>query len=184
MKNLKLVQLLCVCFLITFSCTKDDDNKPIDPRLEYIGTYKISETEIRVINFAIDIDSTFTVDIDPTIKFELDNNLNDDELLVDMEEYIEDLYRAYFLAFGTILDDIDVDIDEDIIAQISGNDFEINNAEFEVRIVFEGAVTLLDNEMDIEGDFNGDSVTFDFEIEAETSTSQIDLTGESEGEKD
>lgn len=169
--------------LAVFSCSNNDD-QPTDPRLEFVGTYKISETEVRVVNFATDIDSTFTVDIDPKVKFELDNNLNNNELLVDMEEYIEDLYSASFLAFGTLPDDIDVDIDEDMIAQISGNYFEISNAEFEVRIVFEGVVTLLDNEIEVEGNFIGDTVKFDFEIEAESDSAQLDFTGESEGEKD
>lgn len=169
--------------LAVFSCSKDDD-QPTDPRLEFVGAYRVSETELRVVNTALDIDSTFTVDIDPRIRFELDNNLGDNELLVDMEEYIEDLYRAYFLAFGTTLDDVDVDFNEDIVAQIADNDFEIINAEFEVRVVNDGDIIILDNQMDVEGNFNEDILMFNFEIEVESGTSQLDLTGESEGEKD
>ncbi|MFD2822748.1 hypothetical protein ACFS5M_03645 [Lacinutrix iliipiscaria] len=186
MKHFKSIKIVCLCLLTVYSCSKDDDQSvPVDPRLEFVGSYRISET---VAQYS-DNEGTqpeVSIDLNPRINFEIDNSLNNDELLVDMEEFIEDLYRGLYLDIDVVLGVIDVDIDDDIIAQISGNDFEINNAEFEVTIALseEEEHFVLDNEMDVEGDFNGNALRFDFEIYFSSVAGQAVMEGDSEGDKD
>ncbi len=183
MKHLKIV---CICLLTVWSCSKDDDQPiPSDTRLEFVGSYRIFETVLQYSDSG-GSQPEVNIDLNPRIHFEIVDSLNEDELLVDMEEYIEDLYMGLYLDQGVILGVIDVDFDDDIIARISGNDFEINNAEFKVSIAIsaEDDHYIIDNEMDVDGEFNGDTIQFDFEIDLSYDTGQAVLEGDSEGEKD
>lgn len=182
MKNLKLLKLVCICILIVFSCSKDDDEQTIDPRLEFIGAYQISETETQIISGT----NPTQLNIGSKVRFNINNSLNENELSVDMKDYIEDFYREIYSYVGYTVTNVDVTIDNPIIAQVSGNTFEISNAEFEVviSILGEEEVSEIDNIMDVEGAFYGNTLIFDSEIDFTHDTASGHFDVESEGEKD
>lgn len=181
MKNLK---LLCI-YLLTVCSYKNDNDKPIDNRLKFVGSYKISETEMQYSEYTVTELPNIT-GINPRIKFKLDNSLNEDELLVDMNEYIQDLYTTYFLALGAALVSVDMNVEKNIIAHISEDKFEINNVEFKVTVtdLDEVGKFVINNKMDIKGVFNESSLKFDFKIDLMLDSGHGIFKGDSKGEKD
>lgn len=173
-----------MCVLTILSC-RSRDNMPIDPRQEFVGSYRISITEATLYEGEI-TESPFTTDVNSRIKFELNSTLNKNELIVNMEAYIKNLYTAYFMSLGAEDVSVNITINEDIIAQISENNFKINNTEFRVTVInLVGEVPyIIENKINAVGEMNKNSLQFNFNIEWSNNFGKGVLEGVSKGKKD
>lgn len=104
-----------------------------DERLAFIGDYKSELYEMRVAqvsNGTIVLDTTITVRNSSDIDIGLvDGSV--DEVALDIEEFLEDGLNIALIAFGssgTVL----LILDEDVIAQVSGNAFEFKNIDITI----------------------------------------------------
>ena len=174
--------LKCCLILLTVSFFGCKDNEDPDPRQAYLNTYKMDDFEVHL--FTNDgTDSTFVVSNNSEIDFEKDDDLDADELKIELEEFLEDAIteslRAYIPGVLTY-----ADFDDDLIVDVSGNEFDLDNSEFQLTISNSGSTDIFPSDVEGSGEISGEDIEFEFEIVIHVGVSTITMEGTIEGEKD
>ncbi len=167
--------------MVIFTGCKDDEAP--DPRMAFVGSYEMDDLDVN-LSTTDGTDTTYAISINSEIEFEIEAGLDADELKMDVEELLEDLISSSLQAFAPVI--VNLDLDDDAIVEISGNEFELDGYEFDVILSSGGGGTpaTYPCEANIEGEINGEEITLDFEITLFATAGSITIQGTIEGEKE
>lgn len=161
--------------LFFVSC--DDDDPSIDPREEVIGSYQLNN-----LTGSTFVDN-FVVQTPPQLEVKYDPSLDQDEIYMDVEPFAESILEELtFLQFNT-RDIIRAQIPKDEqLAKLKGTTFELEDVEF--ITIYTSAINdndILVCELDLSGEINGTTISFDFEMLAIGQNSSYYVEGSSSG---
>lgn len=156
MKNrLRLCAILSV--LLTAACSDEDP----DPRQAFAGAYEMNDFDV-LITIGVD-DSTIEVSTNPEIEIEFENGLRTDELKIELEEFVGDVINETLGALEGAVFTFDID-DDDSVVEISGNEFELDDVDFDLIYSDGGTTVKYPCEISGEGKLEGEELTLEFEI--------------------
>ena len=159
--------------VLVFSC-KDDDEP--DPRGAFAGTYDVDELDVTVRAGVEQVSENF--DVNAEIEFIINPDLDADEMEVDMDDFLEDMVRSLL----AVLDEdatVQIEVDEMVVAEISGDEFEIDGAEVTLTVQTDDGPSVYEMKVDVEGELKDGEL----EIEAETALLYYILEVETTAEK-
>jgi hypothetical protein len=150
--------------LLLMSCS---DDEPRDFRLSLEGEYEVDQLDNTVTPDGGSEIPVNDLDVDPDIILSLDASLEDDEMAIELEEFLEDLFEETNAELGNIVSaSVEFDDVDDLVTQVTTNSFELNDLGFEVELTMSGSPTLLRIcEMDISGEIMNNEMTFEFHID-------------------
>lgn len=158
------LKLFVILFALSFAGCKDNEDP--DPRQAFIGAYEMDDFDITVVSASVGVDTTFSLPHESEIEFETDDELDTDELKVELEDFLENVILeglSVFASPGTTVA-VSVDIDDTAIAEISGNEFELDDLSFTITVTSGGTPSVFNCEIKGQGELESDELTHEFEI--------------------
>ncbi|UII21706.1 hypothetical protein [Fulvivirga ligni] len=184
---MKVYRLLFVLFVLMLSLNACDDEETPDARLALTGTYDMEDAEVRFTRTNPIMDTTVYLDFNSEIEFEIDDELDSDELQVDLNDFIEKLLKEVLRIFNDqVLVEVDIDGD-DTVAKGEDGKYSIEEFEFDMPFsIIGGSESTVVVKIDIDGEMDGDEHEIEFDIAAGAFTandSPIRLRGTAMGKR-
>ncbi len=157
--------LFVVTIVLFFISCSDDD--PKDFRLSLEGEYEVEQLDNTVTPDGGAEIPVNDLDADPDIILSIDASLNDDEMAIELEKFLEELFEETNAELGNIVSaSVEFDDVGDLVAQVTANSFELNDLGFEIELASMGNPTRLRIcEMDVSGNINNGVMIFEFHID-------------------
>ncbi len=178
--------LLSVILLLALACSSDDSSPAPDPRADFVGTFEMENFEMRFIiinSGTLSADSIVMVTDKPEIEFEIEDDLNEEELKADFEEFLETLWDRLFVAAQSPGLTMEVESEEEVIASISEDECTVDKFISELTISNATDSEKFSFESIIEGEMEKEEFTMEFQIEGIIFNSEVQLSGTAIGEK-
>lgn len=148
----------------------------VDNRLSFEGEFENEEYDMMLVQIAGGnvSDTTITVTSSSELEIELVNS-SMDEIELDIEEFLEDGINFFFSAINNP-NAVILSVDEDAIAEVSGQEFELEDTDISVS----GGGDTIFAELTGEGVLEDGNILFTFEYILMTGGIQLTFSGEVE----
>lgn len=168
--------LLFILPIVLAGCSSDDEDSP-SPNAAYEGTYEMEDFEVE-----LDLGGSnekYTIEINPEVELVSDPEMGDEELKLELEEFIKTLWLSIYQIEGfTITANYSIDIEEGAITKISGDKFKVNGFFYSVMVTGEEGEVPIECYFKAEGKFEDAGITMDF-----SSNGIISFSGTAKGKK-
>jgi hypothetical protein len=166
------------------ACSSDDNtNLPEDPRDVFVGDFEMEAFAFDYLNFdSAPEPVSYNAEINQ-VQFSKDGEMDKNELQVDLNGFIKELFRASDAGF---LQEISVQIEnpQPATAQISGSDFSIDDFHVPVQISFGSFSATIDCLFNADGQLTEGKLTMDFLLSCDIDGDSIEMTGTAIGNKE
>lgn len=182
-KNMTILPIFSLLILIISGCSVLGGDEAPDPRETFIGSYKVGTYNVSVTDGVDDI--TYSATSKPEIEFVMDDNLETDELGIDLEEFIRETMEDVLSSAAGINVKVSIEFEDegDLVAEISGIEFKIDEFDFALTLEQGSVVTTAHSEFQAEGKLEGNKLTIKF-IMATFTSIYINYSGVATGEKE
>lgn len=179
--------LLSMAIFLTLSCSSDDDSPAPDPKAKFVGTFEMDDFDMqfKIINSGVVVlDSIVALTSHPEIEFEIEDDLNEDELKTKIDEFLQTLWKRFFTAVELSTLTVDVETDEEVIAEISGDDYAMDEFTSELTLSNGGISEHFLFDSNMKGERDGEDFTLEFEVGGTVFNSVVQISGTAMGEKE
>lgn len=183
--SIKFLLLIILAVVTISACSSDDKAAPpaADPREVFIGAFQLEPFVFDYLNFDSSAEAVpFNVEY-IMIQFSKDGQLDENELYVDLNGFIKELFLTSDVGFTQ---DISVLIEnpEPATAKISGSDFSIVDFQIPVQISFESFSATIDCVFNADGQLTEGKLTMNFTLLCDVDGDPIKMTGTTIGNKE
>jgi len=161
-------------------CSEDDP----DPIAIFEGTYEMNDFDVTIETG--NEDTTMTVSSPSDVEFEQDEDLDGDELIMEVDDFLEDLIEQTVGQLTTGFS-YGLEFDDDILVRVAGSEFEMDDTNFILTETDDSDGDQYEAlcELEGEGSKSGEDLELEFEITLFlTGEDSYVFTGTVSGERD
>lgn len=185
-KILKPGRILLAAMLLTTGCSSDDEEF-VDPRAAFVGEYETEDYDLSyslIYNNSPQIDTTIVANGGTEIEIYLVEDDKREIRFEGLDEFIESGCAELNYAIGGNPVNFMATIDEEVIAEVEGNEFELEDTDFTLTTTVNNIPSSTILSLSGQGSLNENILVLEFEYSGTGAGGSLTFSGEVEMEKE